>query len=237
MLRAREDAARTAAKLQEMGCEPLLSPVLEIAATGAAIPAGAYDAVLASSAKGVECAGPETHLLKSLSFHAVGAKTAAAAQAEGWRPDIVAGNAEAILPLLLDRYRAPAHFLYLAGRDRQAALEAGLRAGGHAITAVEVYEARAAERLSDEAIASMREGAVDIALHYSRRSAELFLNLAGAAFLTPHLARMAHVALSEDVARPLRAIGLNPAVAAKPDEAGLLAAARDALESAGLRAT
>ncbi|MEK4034485.1 uroporphyrinogen-III synthase [Methylocystis sp. IM3] len=237
VLRAREDAARTAAKLRELGYEPLLSPVLEIAATGEPIPAGAYDAVLASSAKGLECAGAEAQPYKSLPFHAVGAKTAAAAQSQGWRPEIVAGNAEAILPLLLDHYGAPAHFLYLAGRDRQAALEAGLRAGGHAITAAEVYEARAAERLSDEAVASMREGAVDIALHYSRRSAEIFLALAEAAGLTPHLSRMAHVALSEEVAKPLRAIGLNPAVAAKPDEAGLLAAARNALEGALLRDT
>ncbi len=221
VLRAREDAARTAAKLLEMGYEPLLSPVLEIATTGAPIPAGAYDAVIASSAKGIECAGAEARSLKSLPFHAVGAKTAGAARAQGWSPDIVAGNAEAILPLLLERYRAPAHFLYLAGRDRQAALEAGLRDGGHVVTAVDIYEARAADRLSDEAIAAVRDGAIGVALHYSKRSAEIFLRLADAEGLTPHLSRMAHVALSEDVATPLRAMGLTPAVAAKPDEAGL----------------
>jgi uroporphyrinogen-III synthase len=235
VLRAREDAARTAAKLREMGYTPLLSPVLEIVATGAPIPAGAYDAVLASSAKGIECAGPAAEAFKSLPLHVVGAKTADAARARGWRLDIVDGNAAAVLPLLVKRYTHPAHFLYLAGRDRQPALEAGLRAGGHTITAVNVYEARAAARLSDDARVAIEAGTIHLALHYSRRSAEIFLDLVAAAGLTPGLNRMAHAALSNDVATPLRDAGLDPVVAAKPDEAGLLDAAKGALP--GLRIT
>jgi uroporphyrinogen-III synthase len=227
VLRAREDALRTAAKLREMGFDPLLSPVLEIVATGATAPLGRFDAVLASSAKGIECLGPVDASLKAMPFHAVGAKTATAAQARGFAPDIVAGAAEAILPLLLARYAAPAHFLYLAGRERQPTLEAGLRAAGHAITAVDVYEARAAAALSDEARAAIETGGVAVALHYSRRSVEIFLGLVAAAGLTPRLPMMSHVALSEDVAAPLRALGLVTAVAAKPDEAHLLACAAE----------
>jgi uroporphyrinogen-III synthase len=225
VLRAREDAARTAGKLREMGYEPVLSPVLEIVATGAALPDDRYDAVLASSAKGIECLGEEGGRLTTLPFHAVGAKTAAAAKARGFRPDIIAGNAKAILPLLLARYPNAADFLYLAGRDRQPMLEAGLRAAGHEISAVDVYDARAAERLTDDARAAIGAGDIALALHYSRRSVEIFLTLVDAAGLTPKLTEMAHVALSEDVAAPLRALGLAPAVAAKPNEANLLACA------------
>ncbi|MGJ0505728.1 MAG: uroporphyrinogen-III synthase [Methylocystis sp.] len=226
VLRAREDAARTARKLQALGYTVVLSPVLEIAATDAPIPPGDYDAVLASSAKGLECAPAAADAFRRLSFHAVGAKTAAAAQARGWRPEIVAGNAEAILPLLLGRYTSPVHFLYLAGRDRQPMLEAGLRAGGHAVTAVDVYEARAAETLSEAARAAIEAGRVDVALHYSRRSVEIFLRLATAAGLGGRLSEMAHAALSADVAAALHATGLMPVVAEKPDEAGLLEAAK-----------
>lgn len=225
VLRAREDATRTAGKLREMGFEPVLSPVLEIVATGAALPQGHYDAVLASSAKGVECLGAQAEALKALPFHAVGAKTAAAAKACGFRPDIIAGNAEAILPLLLERYPSPSHFLYLAGRDRQPTLEAGLRAAGHEVASVDVYEARAVGSLTDEARAVIEAGAIGITLHYSRRSAEIFLALIAAAGLTERLSAIAHVALSEDVATPLRALGLQPAVATKPNEAHLLACA------------
>ncbi|WP_036281273.1 uroporphyrinogen-III synthase [Methylocystis sp. ATCC 49242] len=225
VLRAREDAARTSEKLRALGFESVLSPVLEIVATGAAIPSGEFDAVLASSAKGVECAGNISALLR-LPFHAVGAKTAKAAETRGWRPDIVAGNAEAILPLLLARYAQPAHFLYLAGRDRQAALEAGLRAAGHRVTAVDVYAARAATALGEDARRALAAGDIDIALHYSRRSVEIFLALAEAVGLTPRLGGVTHLALSDDVATPLRAIALEPRVAQKPNEERLLALLR-----------
>ncbi|KAF2992105.1 uroporphyrinogen-III synthase [Methylocystis sp. MJC1] len=199
--------------------------MLEIAATEAPVPPGAYDAVLASSAKGIDCAGTDAEPYKPLPLHVVGAKTAKAAREHGWRPDIVAGNADAILPLLRARYPAPAHFLYLAGRDRQAALETGLRDAGHVVTAVDVYEARAAEALSEEARAALAAGEIDIVLHYSRRSAEIFLRLASAAGLTAQLGRLAHVALSQDVAAPLKAAGLSVSCAEAPDEAHLLKAA------------
>ncbi|WP_424362407.1 uroporphyrinogen-III synthase [Methylocystis parvus] len=205
-----------------MGLTSVVSPVLEIAATGAAIPSGVYDAVLVSSAKGVECAGADAGRYKSLPMHVVGAKTARAAEVQGWRTDIVAGNAEAILPLLLARYPEPAHFLYLAGRDRQAALEAGLGGAGHSVTAVNVYEAQAAQALSDDASAALGAGEIDFALHYSRRSVELFLNLAESAGLSDALPGIVHIALSSDVAAPLEARGLDVARAEKPDEDHLL---------------
>ncbi len=223
LLRAIEDGTRTAEKLRERGVDAVLSPVIEIAPTGVVAPPGDYAALIASSAKGVEYAGAPYDAFKALPFHAVGAKTARAAKARGWRPQIVAGSAEAILPLLLSHDASPTHFLYLAGRDRQAALEAGLRAGGHRVTAVDVYEARAARALSPQARSALEAGTIDVALHYSRRSAEIFLSLADAAGLAGKLAGLAHLALSPDVAAPLRAHGLDARVAATPDEAGLLA--------------
>ena len=221
LLRAIDDALRTADLLITLHINSVISPILEITATGVEAPAGNYDAVLASSPKGVELAqGVEPFL--ALPFHAVGAKTAKAAAARGWRPDIVAGNAEAILPALSARYARPAHFLYLAGRDRQAGLEAGLRAAGHRLTAVEVYEARAASGLTDEARKAIAAGEIDAALHYSRRSAEIFLALTDAAGLAKRLKPIRHLALSGDVAVPLRARGLDVAVAIRPDEQHML---------------
>jgi uroporphyrinogen-III synthase len=234
VLRAREDALRTSDKLRAMGFTPVISPVLEIAATGAPVPPGDYDAVLASSAKGVECAGDGAERYKSLPFHAVGAKTAGVAEARGWRPDIVAGAAEGILPLLLARYSRPARFLYLAGRDRQAGLEAGLSRAGHKITAVNVYEARAAQSLSRDAQLALGAGEIELALHYSRRSVVIFLELVEAAGLSGALPAIIHVALSADVAAPLEALGLKVTRADKPDESHLLIAlAHGSLKSGG----
>lgn len=222
VLRAREDALRTSEKLRSAGFTPVISSVLDIAATHAPVALGAYDAVLVSSAKGIESAGPGADPFKTLPLHAVGAKTAKAAEDAGWRPRIVAGAAEAILPLLIAHYPAPAHFLYLAGRDRQAALETGLTAAGHRITAVNVYEARAATSLSEEARSALQSGKVGAALHYSRRSADIFLQLATAAGLSGGLSAFPHIALSADVAKPLEALGLDVFLAEKPDEAHLL---------------
>ncbi len=222
LLRAREDAARSGEKLRTLGYTPILSPVLEIVATHALIPSGDFDAVLASSAKGIEAVA-NISSLTALPFHLVGAKTATAARARNLNPHIVAGAAEAILPLLLDAYAKPAHFLYLAGRDRQPTLEAGLRAAGHQITAIDVYEARAAMALTDAARDALRAQTISVALHYSRRSVEIFLRLVEAEMLTPALTSIRSLALSEEVAAPLRTIGLRVDVAAKPDEDGLLA--------------
>lgn len=222
LLRARDDAARTAEKLRALGYAAILSPVLEIVATHAPIPAGDYDAVLASSAKGIEAVA-DVSKLDALPFHLVGAKTAAAARARGLSPHIVAGAAETILPSLVSAYDRPVHFLYLAGRDRQPTLEAGLRAQGHRITAVDVYEARAAIALSDAARDALRANGIDVALHYSRRSVEIFLRLVEQEKLTSTLSSMRALALSEDVATPLRAMGLPVVVATRPDEEGLLA--------------
>jgi uroporphyrinogen-III synthase len=221
VLRAAEDAGRTAAKLRALGHDALISPVIEIVASGVKPPSdvGIYDAVLATSAKGLEHAGPA----RAEALHVVGARTAEAATRLGWRTDLVAGNARALLPKLIARYPRPAHFLYLAGRDRQSELEAGLRERGHRVDLVETYVARAAECLSDDARAALKTGSVDCALHYSRRSVEIFLALIEKAGLSDRLGSITHIALSADVAEPLVRFAANSRIADKPDEAHVLA--------------
>lgn len=223
VLRAREDAERTAVKLRAMGFDPLLSPLLEIVATGAAIPQGPFDAVLATSAKGLEfCAQPGE--ARNLPLHAVGARTGKIARELGWRPDLLAGEARALLPLIRARHKTPARFLYLAGRDRQTDLETGLRAAGHDVTVVETYRAQAAERLTDETLRALRQGEVAAALHYSKRSAEIFVKLARDAGLTKALGEIDHLALSREAASPLEPVlGGSIQAARQPEEEYLLA--------------
>lgn len=221
--RAREDAERTALRLRELGHAPLLSPVLEIVGTGARIPQGSYDAVLATSAKGLEHARNELGALRAITLHCVGVRTAQAAEALAWRPTLVAGNAKALLPLLRARYRQPSRFLYLAGRDRQCELENALRSAGHKITIVETYEARPASALTQEAVAAIASGEVGAVLYYSKRSAEIFLALAHAAGVMERLGEMTHLALSAEVAAPLQGEAFSQVLCAKkPDEEHLL---------------
>ncbi|WP_018266077.1 uroporphyrinogen-III synthase [Methylosinus sp. LW4] len=221
--RAREDAERTAEELRRRGFAPLIAPVLEIAATGAPVPAG-FDAVLATSARAVQFA--EGLAALRAPFFVVGAKTAAALSAHGAMVEASAPDVAALTRLLGARFSAPARFLYLAGHDRKDDLESFLRARGHAATVVETYEARAVAALAQDACAALAAGELEAALHYSARSASILLALAEAAGVSAALrARVTHFALSEDVARVLRAAGCaNVRVAATPDQASLLVA-------------
>ncbi len=222
VLRAREDAERTASRLRAMGFTPLLSPVLEIVATGAEIPRGPFDAVLATSAKGLEFCARRGEL-QSLPLHAVGARTGKIARELGWRPDLLADDASALAPLIRARHKTPARLLYLAGRDRQTDLETDLRAAGHDVIVVETYEARAATALAPAALDALAKGEIAAALHYSKRSAEIFVKLARDAGLTKALGEIDHLALSREAASPLeRLLGVSIQAARRPDEESLL---------------
>ena len=221
ILRAKEDALRTAEKLRQFGFISILSPVIKIYPTHAKAAIADYDALIASSAKAFETAD-EIKSFTHLPAHAVGAKTALSARNRGFEPEIVAGNAEAILPLLLQKYHKPTHFLYLAGRDRQPFLEDGLRQAGHIITLHEVYKAEAAQRMTQEAENLLRANQLSAALHYSKRSVEIFIELITAAQLLANLSKIKHFTLSKDVAYPLERLQLEPYVADKPNETQLL---------------
>ena len=73
VLRAGEDARRTAEKLAEMGFACVLSPVLEIVATGAKAPTKDFDAIVVTSAKALEH-GDQPESLRRLPLFAVGAR-------------------------------------------------------------------------------------------------------------------------------------------------------------------
>lgn len=226
--RAREEAVRTAQKLTKRGHQAIVSPVLEMNATGATWPQGVVDALVATSAQAFELLklAPEWPLPEAkrlLPLFLVGEKTASAARARGFSgPLSLAADAKELAGLFMARHAQPARTLYLAGRDRKPDLEARLREAGSVIETLEVYEAQAATDMSRDAIDGLRSGTINAVLHYSRRSAEIFLRLAEAAGLATR--SLLHAAISEDAAQPLRDAGLPLiAIAAEPKENSLLA--------------
>jgi uroporphyrinogen-III synthase len=221
--RARDDAERTAEKLRRLGHRPMIAPVTEIIATGAAIPSGPFDAVLATSARALRHAGADVASLSGVPFLVVGDKTAEAARGHGMNVEHSAPDIAALIALLRERFTNPRRLLYLAGRDRKPALEDFLRAGGHEARVVETYRAQAAASLPEEALAALSRDEIDVVLHYSARSAALFLALTKERVDASRIARLAHLALSEDVAQGLRAAGCtNLRTAAAPIEESLL---------------
>ena len=222
VLRAREDAQRTAEKLAALGFACVLSPVLEIVATGAKTPAGDFDAVIVTSAKALEH-GDQPESLRRLPIFAVGERTAALAERRGWRVAGVAPESAALLPLILERRPSPARLLYLAGRQRRETAETALRRAGREVFALETYEAREAAALTREAAEALARGELSAALHYSPRSAEIFARLVLRDNLVTAARTLVHFAISAETAAALRALSApRTLVADAPNEDALL---------------
>ena len=229
LFRAREEAERSAAGLAERGIVSVIAPVTRPRATNAAPPAGAFDAVVATSAKALElmsAAASEASL--ALPLYVVGAQSARAAALRGLRTaDAPAPDIATLVKRLGARLASPSRVLYLAGRDRRSELEQALREAGHRVAAVEVYAAEAREAWDPaEAQAVSRSHA---ALHYSRRSAELALGLAARAGIAARFGALLHVCLSQDAAAPLRDGVRKVCWAKSPHEEALFATLAAAL--------
>ena len=221
--RAEDDAQRTAAELAKLGHEAVLAPVTVVRAQPTSLPPGTWQAIAATSHHAFLDA--DASLDRSRPVYAVGRRTAEAARAAGFRDvRIGAGDAAGLADLLRLTLPRPARLLYLAGRDRKPVLEEALAAAGYDVAVLETYAAEAVSDWPPTAREALRDGRLDAALHYSRRSVDLTLALADAAGLGDTVLRLRHLCLSEDCAEPLKARGAaSVAVAQHPDEDALLA--------------
>jgi uroporphyrinogen-III synthase len=217
LFRERKDANASAARLRQLGFSAVCLPVIEIQTRPAQPQRPHYDAVVATSDKAFHADGPPD---LSSPLYVVGARTARAAQACGWRlTSPPARDAEELITTLAGALKPEAHVLYLAGRDRKEVIEAALTGACD----VEIVEAYAAEKREAWRSAEARSLAACVAaLHYSRRSAGLAADLAKTAGVEACFLQLNHVCISRDVAEPLQAIGASRvAIAETPDEAGL----------------
>jgi uroporphyrinogen-III synthase len=222
------EALRSAEKLTAKGHHVIISPVLDMHASGAAWPSGAFDAIIATSAAAFELAqfAPEWPLPEArrlLRLFIVGAKTAEAARKAGFLGEIsLAPDAKDLAATIIGAVHRPARLLYLAAHDRKRDLETRCNEAGLEILVLEIYEARAATAFNEEALLALTNGNIHSVLHYSRRSAEVFLDLARAAKI--NYKTLHHNTISADAAAPLKAAACHYVfVAAEPTEKAMLA--------------
>ena len=225
--RAEEAASRTGTRLAEAGHDVIRAPLLAITPLNFVWPRGPFDVLLATSGNafaGLTEPGP----FKALPLYTVGARTAEIARASGFTQAEMHGqNAEELAAYLIANVPVSARFLYLAGTDRRPQLEATLRKAGRHITTVETYSAGPGPDLPPEALAALKDGRPLTILHFSPRSARLFLERVAALGLNPAQPAWHHVGLSEAVATALREHGCTVDVARTPDEDTLLALIAD----------
>lgn len=216
VVRASEDARRTAARLAAAGHQAIVAPVLVITPLDFAPPDGGFDAVVATSAHAF---GQPARLapFRASKLLVVGSRTAEAARGAGFAgATVVAATADELAVAAARALPRGARLLYIAGRDRKSDLEAAL-APLFALAVAETYAAEAADALPAAACEALRAGGAAV-LHYSQRSAAIFLDLARRAGLAGEFTGLAHIAISSDAAEPLIAAGLEVAIAAQPNE-------------------
>ena len=220
VVRAIEDARRTAARLSSRGHEAIVAPALEMRRLNHAIPNIAYDALIATSAHAFDTALPER--IAGLPAFVVGERTAEALRrVDALSTPAVAQNAMKLIDLFCERFQARVSVLYLAGRDRKPDLECALGVS-YDLHVVETYAAEAVHTLCDEVSAALKSRNVDAVFHYSRRSAEIFCEIVQAASLSADATRIRHIAISADAGAPLIAAGWSVEIATAPDEDAML---------------
>lgn len=220
--RSQDDAERTARRLAALDHDAVIAPVTEIVPTGDPMPAGAWDALIVTSAHAREAlaAMPD----KSLPVFAVGPHTASAVRAAGFSDIATAeGDAKSLSRLIRSTWAGGSRLLHVTARHHKEEPAASLTAAGFEVAEWSAYEARAVRELPPAGAEALRTGQIGAALHYSRRSALIVLRLIEEAGLTSTLRAFPHLCLSADVAVPFEGLGATTLLAERPDEEALLA--------------
>ena len=225
--RSQPNATKTAAALRARGHEPIVAPLLEMELVSEVdANDGPWTAILLTSANGLWgiVSWARDKKWHGIPVFAVGDITAKAAREMGFFEVASAGgNVHDLAKLVATRLTPPARLLYLAGEERAGDLAGVLRAKGFEVDLVVVYRFLTAQFLPEPAAAALA-GEIDAVLHFSRASAEDFVNAArGSNLLDAALTKPIHFCLSEQVAAPLRAAGaVRIQVAAQPIQDALL---------------
>jgi uroporphyrinogen-III synthase len=222
--RAAPEASATALRVAALGCEPVLSPVLEIEAIPFDFAAADVQALAFTSAAGVR-AFAAAQIVRARPILAVGEATGEAARAVGFddvRMGEGAGDGIALLARALDP--ADGAVVHVGGEDIASDVVNDLRAIGFTARRVIAYRARFAARLAPVALdllAAQEDAAV---MFHSARGAESFIALARAAGLARAAENLVALCLSARVAEAAEPFGFKAIrIAASPRESALLA--------------
>lgn len=216
------DGQALAAELEARGHSVICAPVIDIATKPDAAPDLTDVKGLAfTSANGVRAFQPFAAPARHLPAYGVGPQTAAALSAAGFSNVHIAGGDVTSLARTITDDCPEGPVLHISGRDQAGDLAATLKAAGCEARRAVLYEARAATELPPAALTALRDNALDGVILYSKRSAEIFYRLAGAANLDASLPQA--FCLSAGVAEIARAAGAQTHVAEFPDDAHIYA--------------
>jgi uroporphyrinogen-III synthase len=221
--RPEPDGARTAAALRARGHEVTLAPLLRIEPIDFALPEKSWSAVAMTSANAARAvaAHAQRDMLTALDAFTIGRHTAEAARATGFRAVYsAAGDKDDLADLLRARRGEELRpLLYLAGEERAG----DLAVGDVPIVTVVSYRAVKVERFPPAIADALAQGALAGVLHFSRRTAQAYVDCAASGRMRERALAPLQFCLSRQVAQPLTAAGASTIhIAARPDEAAMI---------------
>jgi uroporphyrinogen-III synthase len=220
--RPEEDAGPLRAKLEALGHDPVMVPLLAIRPRAdAVIPTLDWQAVAVTSANGVR-ALPATSALKSVRMLTVGPQSLKAARDAGFSAEAHGGDVNGLAQFIrgaFDPARGP--ILYLSGAETAGDLEGQLTAAGFSCHRAVLYDAVPADDLGPAAEA-LRLGQIDAVLLYSPRSARIWSGLVERHGLVEQARHIMHFCLSRNVAAVLPEACPRD-IAERPEEGAMLA--------------
>ena len=238
--RPQPDNETTGASLRARGFDVLLAPMLRFEPVALLEDEDAdYAAIIVTSANALRAIEPQLpgHRWLKLPLFTVGDRTAAAARRAGFSKIIsAAGDSQDLRELILAKARGKKRefgrgpLLYLAGADLSRDLAGEL--GEHGLTVVTrtTYRMVASSDLSPEVLEAIAANQVQAVLHYSARSARVFVDAVRAAGVEISALAVPQCCISANVATVLREAGASRvALASSPDENSLFVAVDRAL--------
>ena len=238
--RPQPDNETTGASLRARGFDVLLAPMLRFEPMALLEDEDAdYAAIIVTSANALRAIEPQLpgHRWLKLPLFTVGDRTAAAARRAGFSKIIsAAGDSQDLRELILAKARGKKRefgrgpLLYLAGADLSRDLAGEL--GEHGLTVVTrtTYRMVASSDLPPEALEAIAANQVQTVLHYSARSARVFVDAVRAAGVEISALAVPQCCISANVATVLREAGASRvALASSPDENSLFVAVDRAL--------
>jgi uroporphyrinogen-III synthase len=226
LTRPEPDAQRTAAALRRHGHTVIVAPLMRIEAlSDAEIGAGPWAAILITSANAAYAiaAHGRKKALAGVPVFAVGERSAQAMRDVGFADVSSAdGGVGDLVRLVSERMTPGSSLLYLAGAERAGDLAAKLGTLNFAVRTTVVYRAVAAADLPQQAADALAQD-IEGVLHFSRRTAEAYVNAARGGGLLERALRPVHFCLSAQIAEPLAQAGASTIhVAQRPIEAALI---------------
>lgn len=226
--RPADDAAPLVARLQELGIDSIVSPILEIEyIDGTDLDLSGVQGVLLTSANGVRALAHRMQR-RDMPCYAVGDATARQAETCGFTSIQSANGDVDDLARLVAAHCDPdaGALLHAAGSVTAGDLAAMLAPQNFSVRREMLYDAKMVETLPPEAVKALQGAALDGVVLYSPRTAKHFNDLVEKAGLAAALGRLTMFALSENVDNAAGDAWGKRIIATHPDQESLLQAVR-----------